>query len=64
MSRPLIRSGQWSQTTTGILQPAARFRSISRKLEMRSDQAMAINGFYTFSSARKKNDCGPKSFSK
>ena len=23
MSRPLIRSGQWSQTTTGIFQPAA-----------------------------------------
>ena len=24
LSRPLIRSGQWSQTTAGILQPAAR----------------------------------------
>jgi len=24
MSRPLIRSGQWSQTTNGISQPAAR----------------------------------------
>ncbi len=24
MSRPLARSGQWSQTTTGISQPAAR----------------------------------------
>ena len=24
MSRPLIRSGQWSQTTTGITQPADR----------------------------------------
>jgi len=24
MSRPLIRSGQWSKTTTGITQPAAR----------------------------------------
>ena len=24
MSRPLTRSGQWSQTTTGISQPAAR----------------------------------------
>ncbi len=26
MSRPLIRSGQWSQTTTGITQPAARLK--------------------------------------
>ena len=24
MSRPLVRSGQWSQTTTGITQPDAR----------------------------------------
>jgi len=28
MSRPLIRSGQWSQTTAGILQPAARLTAI------------------------------------
>ncbi len=28
MSRPLIRSGQWSQTTTGITQPAARLMNI------------------------------------
>ncbi len=27
MSRPLIRSGQWSQTTTGITQPAARLEA-------------------------------------
>jgi len=26
MSRPLAHSGQWSQTTTGITQPAARLR--------------------------------------
>ena len=26
MSRPLIRSGQWSQTTKGIFQPVDRFR--------------------------------------
>jgi len=28
MSRPLIRSGQWSQTTTGISQPAARLYTV------------------------------------
>ncbi len=28
MSRPLIRSGQWSQTTTGKTQPAARLKSM------------------------------------
>jgi len=28
MSPPLIRSGQWSQVTSGILQPAARLRAI------------------------------------
>jgi len=28
MSRPLIRSGQWSQTTTGISQPAARLNTV------------------------------------
>jgi len=27
MSRPLTRSGQWSRTTTGISQPAARLLS-------------------------------------
>ena len=29
MSRPLTRSGQWSQTTTGICQPAARLENLS-----------------------------------
>ena len=32
MSRPLIRPGQWSQTTTGISQPAAR---IKERIEIR-----------------------------
>ncbi len=38
MSRPLIRSGQWSQTTTGITQPAAR-------LTARFPTASAHSGF-------------------
>ena len=29
MSRPLTRSGQWSQTTTGISQPAACLKGYS-----------------------------------
>ena len=28
MSHPYIRSGQWSQTTTGISQPAARLKAL------------------------------------
>ena len=28
MSHPLIRSGQWFQTTTGITQPVARLRAV------------------------------------
>ena len=33
LSRPLIRSGQWSQTTTGISQPAARLSGTGLKAE-------------------------------
>jgi len=32
MSRPLIRSGQWSQTTIDVLQPADHIHSIPQKV--------------------------------
>jgi len=48
MSRPVIRSGQWSQTTTGITQPAARLNRaaanvpIDFKTEPYSRQKMLV----------------------
>ena len=33
MSRPLICSGQWSQTTTGIIQPAARLSGLEQNVQ-------------------------------
>ena len=38
LSRPLARSGQWSQTTTGISQPAARLSDIREGAERRNIQ--------------------------
>ncbi len=32
LSRPFVRSGQWSQTTAGMFQPAARLTAIRRTL--------------------------------
>ena len=36
LSRPLTRSGHWSQTTTGIQQPAARLRTERKSIANRS----------------------------
>jgi|GEM_PF-5466753 len=45
MSRPLIRSGQWSQTTNGISQPAAR-------LSLENNAAKGQNNFESVVLAR------------
>jgi len=43
MSRPLIRSGQRSQTTTGISQPAAHLIVISAKRFRRHRRSIQIH---------------------
>ncbi len=43
MSRPLVRSGQWSQTTTGITQPAARLSQSCPTLAHSSTSRSAIS---------------------
>ena len=45
MTRPFVRSGQWSQTTAGIFQPAARLTSSSfGKTNMRRRSVLGLIG--------------------
>jgi len=42
LSRPFIRSGQWSQTTAGVLQPADRPSGTARAVRCLQTEELAL----------------------
>jgi len=55
MSRPLIGSGQWSQTTTGIFHPADRLKKKQVDPKGESRFVEKTNGFLNATPPRSKS---------